>query len=383
MAGVYIHIPFCKSFCTYCDFYSVCDEKRIGFWLGSLFREMEKRGVFFSACGNIIPSTLYLGGGTPSRLSPFILGEVARRTEEVFRGGLQFDEFTVEVNPDDVTADFADGIRAAGVTRVSMGVQSFDDAALKWMNRRHTSAGAVEAYKVLREAGFENISMDLIFGYQIPGESEEEGMNRWKSDLARMTALRPEHISAYQMSIEPGSLLGRMAGNGEYHEPSDVYCASQYMELQGMLSDAGYEQYEVSNFAYLPDGGCISPYRSAHNSSYWTREPYIGLGPGAHSFCGNIRSWNPDDVDGYIQSDGMPDMENETLSEEEILEEIIMLGLRRSEGLAVKELDSISPGRIESMLSAGLLSMENGRIRIPADKWFVSDDILTTLLYEQ
>jgi len=378
MAGVYIHIPFCKSFCTYCDFYSVCDERRIGLWLGSLFREIEARRDFFSACGDIVPSTLYIGGGTPSRLSPSVLGEIAGKAEKIFRGGVPYEEFTVEVNPDDVTADFARGLKAAGVSRVSMGVQSFDDGALKWMNRRHSAEGADAAYIRLREAGFTNISMDLIFGYLVPDESEEDGMKRWRSDLERMISLKPEHISSYQMSIEPGSLLGRMVSEGRYREPSDTFCASQYELLQRLLGDAGYEQYEISNFALATDG-VKSPFRSRHNSSYWMREPYIGLGPSAHSFCGNVRSWNPDDVEGYIESEGLPAVESEVLSDEEVLEETIMLGLRRSEGIPISELSGISNRTIGSMISEGLLACSAEAIFIPPSKRFVSDAIILQL----
>jgi len=379
MAGVYVHIPFCKSFCTYCDFYSVCDERRIGLWLDSLFREMEARSDFFTACGHVIPSTLYIGGGTPSRLAPSQLGNIARRAESLFRQGTPFGEFTVEVNPDDVSSEYAAGLREAGITRVSMGVQSFDDNALRWMNRRHSSDGAVGAYRTLRGAGFRNVSMDLIFGYLIPGESEEEGIGRWESDLNRIISLRPEHVSAYQMSIEPESVLGRMTADGIYREPSDTYCASQYGMLQAMLSDAGYEQYEISNFALAPEGG-MSPFRSRHNTSYWVREPYLGLGPAAHSFRGNVRSWNPEDVEGYIAAGGRPQTECEILTEEEIWEEKIMLGLRRAEGVAAGDMACITPDVLEIMISAGQLARCDGRIRIPSAKWFVSDDIITEIL---
>lgn len=379
MAGVYIHIPFCKSFCTYCDFYSVCDEKRIGHWLDSLFREMEARKNFFSACGNVIPSTLYIGGGTPSRLAPSQIGEIVRRAERFFRGGSPFEEVTVEVNPDDVSAEFADGLKTTGINRISMGVQSFDDDALRWMNRRHSCAGALDAYQALRDAGFDNVSMDLIFGYLLPGEQEEDGMTRWRSDLKGMIALGPQHISAYQMSIEPGSALGRMVAEEKYKEPSDSFCASQYELLQMMLGDAGYEQYEISNFALAVDGN-PSRYRSRHNSSYWIREPYIGLGPAAHSFCGNVRSWNPDDVDGYIDSDGAVAIGNELLSEEEEWEEMIMLGFRRVEGVAEEDLYGADQTKLERMIHSGLLERKSDRIRIPSGKWFVSDDIITEIL---
>lgn len=381
MAGIYIHIPFCKSFCTYCDFYSICDHRGIGQWLDSLFHEMEQRRHFFTACGNAVPSTLYIGGGTPSLLASSQIGDIARRAEAIFREGQRFDEFTIEVNPDDVSPEKAAGWKVAGVSRVSMGCQSFDDGALKWMNRRHSGDDAGEAFGILREVGFRNISLDLIFGYLIPGETSAKGMARWRRDLETVTAFRPEHISSYQMSIEPGSILGQMSVKGKYREPADSYCAGQYEMLQKILTERGYEQYEISNFALKTEAD-VSPFRSKHNSSYWIREPYVGLGPAAHSFCGRVRSWNPDDVEGYVKANGELPRESETLSDDEIIEEKIMLGLRTSDGISEKEAAFIKNENLEKALSFGMLSEKDGRYRIPSDKWFVSDDIIVKLLAE-
>lgn len=362
---IYIHFPFCKSFCTYCDFYSVRERTKIGEYTESLLREISLRKAFLRECSS--PSTLYVGGGTPSlwpveqlekvvaMLKEFSVCKVPERemTAEGMRkvasvcgghggampdgnvtagvsaagkmpgimmpggdvtggvkpgksmpaDGFAYDEFTVEVNPDDVSPDYAAALLRLGVNRVSMGVQSFSDRSLKWMNRRHSAAVAADAYGILRSAGFDNISMDLIFGYDpAPWGSgpspEDELMRMWRDDLEAMLRLRPEHISAYQMGVEEGSVLGEKAAAGRYHEPSDELCASQYALLQQMLADAGYEQYEVSNFA-LPGR------RAVHNSGYWKRCPYIGLGPGAHSFDGNRRrSWNVSDVDRYISALG-------------------------------------------------------------------------------
>jgi len=379
MAGIYVHVPFCKSFCTYCDFYSTCDTKRIGAFLDSLFDEMESRRDFFSACGNRIPSTLYIGGGTPSVLTPAQIGEIARRVRSVFCGSGEFVEFTMEVNPDDISEEFAAGLKEIGVTRVSMGVQSFDDRALKWMNRRHDSAGALRAYEMLRRAGFGNISMDLIFGYLLPGEAPQEGMERWRRDLEMMTVLRPEHISSYQMSIESGSLLGELNRRGEYREPEEDFCASQYGMLREALSGAGYEHYEISNSARMEEGLEISPYRAVHNSSYWAREPYLGLGPAAHSFDGAVRSWNVDDVERYIA--GREEYAGrEVLSPTETVEEKIMLGLRRKEGVQVGDVPPRNLELMRRMVSSGVLEEKDGRIMILPDKWFVSDDIIAGCL---
>jgi len=379
MAGIYVHIPFCKSFCTYCDFYSICDTKRTGDFLDSLFREMECRRDFFHACGNITPSTLYIGGGTPSVLTARQLGEIARRAENVFLGGAAFGEFTVEVNPDDVSEEFAAGLKGMGVTRVSMGVQSFDGRALKWMNRRHDPEGVFRAYGALRRAGFGNLSLDLIFGYLLPGETREDGMERWRKDLETVTGLGPEHISSYQMSIEPGSLLGGMCCRGEYSEPDGEFCAAQYGLLRETLARAGYEHYEISNFARMESGSTVSGYRSAHNSSYWTREPYLGLGPAAHSFDGTVRSWNVDDVEKYV-ADREKYGGSERLSSGEAVEEKIMLGLRRKEGVAAGDVPQRNLGLMRRMVSGGVLEEKDGRIMIPPGKWFVSDDIIAGCL---
>lgn len=391
---IYIHFPFCKSFCTYCDFYSVRGKDRIAQYTQSLLREISLRKVFLCQCSS--PATLYVGGGTPSLWPVEQLGEAVaavsaalreeaadygrscgalRRGRDTLalaggtaggggRGGLCgapggggravpgtwdgrgdagiFAEFTVEVNPDDVTEAYALALRRLGVNRVSMGVQSFSDRSLRWMARRHSPEGAVEAFRVLRSAGFDNISLDLIFGYDpvawgSGSSSDEELMQLWSDDLDAVLRLRPEHISAYQMGIEEGSVLGEMAAAGRYREPSDELCAAQYALLQQRLASAGYLQYEVSNFS-LPGR------RALHNSGYWDRSPYIGLGPGAHSFDGDRRRcWNVPDLDRYIAAFGGGSayrdcavssvVSEETLTDEDVLTETIMLGLRTVDGL--------------------------------------------------
>ena len=322
---IYIHFPFCKSFCTYCDFYSVRGKDRISQYTRSLLREISLRKAFLCQCTS--PATLYVGGGTPSLWPVEQLGEAVAAISAALREGAAdygrpcgapgggggavpgtwdgrgdaglFAEFTVEVNPDDVTESYARALRRLGVNRVSMGVQSFSDRSLRWMARRHSPEGAVEAFRVLRSAGFDNISLDLIFGYDpvawgSGSSSDEELMQLWSDDLDAVLRLRPEHISAYQMGIEEGSVLGEMTAAGRYLEPSDELCAAQYALLQQRLAAAGYEQYEVSNFS-LPGR------RALHNSGYWDRSPYIGLGPGAHSFDGDRRRWwNAPDLDRYI-----------------------------------------------------------------------------------
>lgn len=368
MAGIYVHIPFCSSFCLYCDFYSELAAGKMDGWIEALSLEISRRKGFLHTA----PSTLYLGGGTPSLLSEAQL----RRLMAALRSGFglgALEEATIEVNPDDVTAEKAALWREAGFDRVSMGVQAFDDDRLRWMRRRHSAREAVRAFHTLREAGFDNISLDLIFGYAMLDRDS------WLHDIGEVIKLAPEHVSCYQMSIEPGSALGEMASAGRYAEPSQEVCAAEYSMLQQRLSDAGYRQYEISNFAR-------EGFRARHNSAYWRREPYLGLGPGAHSFDGESRYWNEADLDGYIaalRSGEDAPGGSETLSAADVFNEQLMLGLRTIEGLDTAALDGGllrgAQNAIEKAAGRGDLILEGTRIRIPAGRLFVSDAIVAAL----
>jgi oxygen-independent coproporphyrinogen-3 oxidase len=292
-----------------------------------------------------------------------------------------FDEFTVEVNPEDVVErgiEYAVGLRNLGVNRVSMGVQSFDDSILRWMNRRHSSSGAVEAFGILRSAGFSNISIDLIFGLS------QLSSGQWKDTVARAIGLGAEHISAYQLSVEEGSALGKLVASGRYVEASDEVCAGQYGVLCGMLAEAGYRHYEVSNFAR-------PGFEARHNGAYWRRVPYVGLGPGAHSLKGDVRSWNGDSLEGYLKKwsvvssraagSEVPSDGCEVLSEAQVVEETVMLGLRTAEGVDRAYLLGHCPSTvINRLLDSGSLEISGDRIRIPESRFFVSDDIISDLI---
>ncbi|MCF0173669.1 MAG: radical SAM family heme chaperone HemW, partial [Bacteroidales bacterium] len=286
MAGIYIHIPFCGSFCTYCGFYSeLCrNGGEMEFFVAALEKEAAAQRGFFKNLQDNSVKTLYFGGGTPSVLPPGLFGRIYSAVSRNFDlTGVE--EFTVEVNPEDILEEGgAQKIRAwkeCGVNRISMGVQSFSDTHLKFMRRRHDAQGVLRAFGILREAGFNNISIDLIFGY------EGLSLSDWEYNLETAVRLAPEHISAYQMSIDGGSFLADMVDSGSYREPSAEVCAEQYALLQDMLQTAGYNQYEISNF-------CRPGFHSRHNSAYWDRVPYLGLGPAAHSFDGGAaRFWNP------------------------------------------------------------------------------------------
>ena len=440
---VYLHVPFCRSFCTYCDFYSeiACRERdgqQFEAYVQAVCAEASRRRDEIEATRDL--DTLYIGGGTPSvlplnclqRIVDAIAGDASFRstTEEirpaggekaepelVFRepknnsgppvwktpsaGGekMPFSEFTIEVNPEDIVEkgeEYVRGLCELGVNRVSMGVQSLDDGILRWMNRRHDAARARQAFGILRKAGMENLSVDLIFGLSQFSEAI------FKQTLDEIVRWRPEHISAYQLSIEEGSALGRMVREGSYTEASQEQCAAQYRLLCEALRAAGYIHYEISNWA-LPGREAV------HNSAYWSRLPYVGLGPGAHSFDGTTRSWNLDVlpqaqaatapgnratlgiVRGGTASEakrwGPKDVAGgswplrggrEVLSEKEAKEEEIFLGLRTARGVP----DGLLPTeKAAGMLSDGrLVRTAADRLRIPEDRWFVSDDIMADLI---
>lgn len=336
---IYVHVPFCRSRCRYCDFYSnVCSggSPLMETYISGLLAEAESRSEEIAATKDV--NTLYIGGGTPS-LMPLHFFEKLLNTLP----WRNFDEFTIEVNPDDMLhrgREFADALKSLGVSRISMGVQSLDDGLLKWMGRRHDAAGARDAFRLLREAGFDNISLDVIFG--IGGQSIE----MLSDTLDGILELSPEHISAYQLSIESGSALAKDVEAGRWTELSEDDCARQYALICNKLRDAGYVHYEISNWAR-------PGFESRHNSAYWSRSPYVGLGPGAHSLRigkEQIRSWNSPSLDGWTS-------ESEILTPQQLREEEIMLGLRTAKGCEI----------------------DGKKMIIPEDKWFVSDDIIASL----
>lgn len=344
MAGIYVHFPFCRSKCIYCDFFSRVRGDRQAY-LAALEREIDDRKDYLNG---VPPRTVYFGGGTPSVFSPPELGRVMEKLDSVI-GLSDVEESTVEVNPDDISLEKARCLRQIGFSRVSMGVQSFRDGHLQWMKRRHTAQQAVEAFSNLAKAGFGNISIDLIFGFE--GLSDED----WDYNINRALSLGAQHISCYQMM-------------GRYASADEEACRRQYERLQEALGLAGYHQYEVSNY-------CLDGFRSIHNSSYWKRCAYLGLGPGAHSFDGAFRrSWNLSDIEGYIASRPFG---SETLSAEDVCNEKIMLSLRTAEGIGEKEVKK-TPA-LDSLVRTGYIVCRDGRLSVPSDKLFVLDWIVGQL----
>ena len=424
MAGIYIHIPFCASFCRYCSFYSerCTDSATMERYVDALLQEIAAADLLLQVQTSDLWAhpTLYIGGGTPSLLPPAQLERIVSAVRQKFLSTVSqngdknrqlcspqdlFEEFTLEANPDDITPEKLTAWRRLGVNRLSIGVQSFCDAHLRWMCRRHTAAQAEGAVRLARKAGFDNISLDLIFGFA--GLSDEV----WLATIDRALALRPEHLSCYQMTVEEGSTLGDEAAAGAYAPPAQETCARQYALLQQRVAAAGYLQYEVSNFA-LPGS------EAKHNSAYWRREPYWGFGPGAHSYDGlRTRRWNRSNLDTYLKNhldhkygdfapkttnevaiadilDGKPTaiqptaatdniLDFETLSDKDLANEKVMLSLRTASGL---ELDSLEPEHLAAIRPTLNRMLEDGRLvptkkglRIPADRLFVSDAIISDL----
>ena len=320
---VYVHVPFCRRKCIYCDFFSVVE--RLADWpalVGSLLAEARQRAGAFAGDDSPYPSSLYIGGGTPSLIPADEFRCLAEGLLALFPDGTE--EFTIEVNPDDVSEEKVAVWSAAGVNRVSMGVQSLVDSELKTIGRRHTAVDAIRAFDRLRKS-FGNISLDLIFG--LPGQT---------CDSLRHTAegfldMSPEHISAYSLMYEEQTALTRMRDSGAIAEASEVDSVEMFSMVSGMLADAGYEQYEISNYAR--DG-----YRSIHNSAYWQGLPYLGLGPGAHSYDGlRTRRANRPDLKAWQGAEsGFPYTE-EILSDDELREEYIMTRLRTREGISLED----------------------------------------------
>lgn len=384
---VYLHVPFCRSFCTYCGFYSeTCSKDRQGTlfneYADAILKEAEDRKEEIRS--NPL-RTLYIGGGTPSVLPPDVLSRIVGGIRSI-QGPAPLREFTIEANPEDIVEkgdEYVAALLDLGVTRISMGIQSFDDGILKWMNRRHDSARARKAYSMIRRAaeraGKEiGVSIDLIFG--VPGLD----LQTWERTVSAALSLgkdegfkAPDHISAYQLSIEEGSALEEKIARGECTEASDEDCYRQYRTLCRKLREGGYNHYEISNFA-------IPGKEAVHNSAYWNRTPYVGLGPGAHSLTirddgQQVRSWNTQ----VLPARGKTySREMEVLSDEDIRVERIMLGLRTSAGLPADEL-SLLAGKdaLEKQTAAGCLTIgPDGMARIPEERFFVSDEIIGSLV---
>ena len=391
MAGLYIHIPFCRSRCIYCAFYSTTSLAWRDRYVDALCREWQLRTAALGdsltdgqsvALQSVAESitTIYLGGGTPSQLTPAQL----QRLFSVLPTGAT--EVTIEVNPDDVTAEYAAVLQRLGVNRVSMGAQTFDDQRLHFLRRRHTAAQVPQAVRLLREAGIGNISVDLMYGF--PGETLAD----WQRDIEAVLALDVEHLSAYCLTIEEGTPLWKLIiENGELRIDEETE-RQMYETLIDRLTAAGYEHYEISNFA-RPGR------RSRHNSSYWTDVPYIGLGAAAHSYMSAptvlggsaaetraVRSWNVSDLRQYIDAieRGERPSEQEVLDADTHYNDRITTALRTSDGLDLTTLSdrhrSYCLQEAGRFIKDGLLRLDVDRLSLTRRGLFVSDMVMSSLM---
>ncbi len=360
---LYVHVPFCARRCAYCDFaIAVRREVPSEAFAGQLLAEWEGwRGADrFDAATPF--ATIYFGGGTPSRLNPDAIGRIiARVTAD--RPLVPGAEVTLEANPEDVTSEAARAWVAAGVNRVSLGVQSFEPAVLTWMHRTHSAADIPRAVAALRDAGITNLTLDLI--YALPEALERD----WDRDLDQVLALAPDHLSLYGLTVEPRTPLGHWVERGAAVPSPDDRYAREFLLAHERLGGAGFEHYEVSNYAR-------PGWRAVHNSAYWRRAPYLGLGPSAHSAVGALRWWNRrewSDWSRALEAGASAVAEEERLSPTAIALEDLYLGLRTSDGLASGRLEA---GRVEQWVAEGWALAQGGRVRLTAEGWLRLDALV-------
>ena len=369
---LYIHIPFCAKRCYYCDFHSGTDRSLVDKYIMALEAELEARKGEISIQEL---RTIYIGGGTPSQLSPSQLQKLFSVLANKVNLS-QVKEITIEVNPDDITEEYVETIKNLPINRVSMGVQSFDDRLLQLIGRRHDSKKAKEAYSLLRKAGIKNLSIDLMFS--LPTQTIEE----WESSINQAIELQPEHISAYDLSYEPGSVLSQKLKQGEIDACADETSIAMYNMLVDKLTQAGYEHYEISNFA-LPG------YHSQHNSGYWNGTSYLGLGASAHSFDGKVRRANISNTLLYINNvlDGKPAFEIEELTPRESYNETIFTRMRTASGVDLAYIEQQYGKKnlqhllreAASYIAEGYLKEQQGKLVLTRKGISISDTICCDL----
>jgi oxygen-independent coproporphyrinogen-3 oxidase len=319
MAGIYIHIPFCRKKCHYCDFYRTTALLQTHGYLEALLREIKERADYL----NDEPvGTIYFGGGTPSVLSPGELNLILERLDSHFPIDKDV-EITLEANPDDLSVSYLSQLKEGGINRISIGIQSLTDRDLKLMNRRHSAAGAIQSVEDAFRAGFSDISIDLIFG--IPGQTRKE----WRETLNLSVQFPVNHISAYHLTYHEGTQFKKWLKTGKIKELPEEESITLFEELFSVTSEAGFEQYEISNFAK-------NQAYSKHNTGYWQGKKYLGLGPSAHSFNGTSRQWNISVLESYISGmlSGNPVFSTEILTEKDKLNDYIITGIRTKWGVS-------------------------------------------------
>lgn len=377
-AGLYLHIPFCESKCAYCDFYSQATSKvaykaahkeLLQHYVDALCREIADSQDFLPQPAQI--ATLYFGGGTPSLLQAAHFEQIFQVLSQHFDLS-QCQEITLEANPDDLSDAYLESLRHLPFNRLSIGIQSFQDEELAFIGRRHNAQEAIAAVQAARKAGFDNISIDLMMG--LP----KQNLASLSQNIEQAIALQSEHISAYFLSLEPEVPLSKSLQEGRWQECDENTAEAMYQVLCDQLRAAGYEHYEISNFAKAGR-------RSQHNASYWQGRPYLGFGPSAHSYNGRIRRWNGAHLSAYIQGDYQ--REEEVLSLNDAYNDFILTRLRTSEGIHLQELrstfgqnlyeDCLRQAKI--FMNSGDVLIEDECLRIAPPAYFVSDNIIREL----
>ncbi|NLJ42251.1 MAG: radical SAM family heme chaperone HemW [Bacteroidales bacterium] len=373
MAGIYIHIPFCRTLCAYCDFYHVIAPQDVQPFVNALLKEAELRKEY-TGSQNI--STIYIGGGTPSVLPAAMLKIILNRIFRLYNVANDC-EITVEINPDDVTREYLEQLKETQVNRISIGIQSWRDQDLKFMNRRHTSSQAAKALEDIFSAGYENVTIDLIYG--IPGMTS----SAWLSNLDFSFRFDIRHLSAYHLTIEPGTLFGKMKEKGLLSEIDEEESNLQFNLLVEKASEAGFIHYEISNFGK-------PGFFSIHNSNYWKQVNYLGLGPSAHSFNGYSRQWNVRDVKKYIKAleSGNLMFEMEELSKRTRFNEYLMTSLRTMWGIDLDYVEEMFDKEgydyivnlSGKLIDYGLMRQDKKTLVLTNQGQMISDNIISELM---
>ena len=374
MAGLYIHIPFCAKRCLYCDFFSNTEMKYKEPYLAAVIRELELRKEYTD--GEPV-ETIYFGGGTPSQLEAKDFDRIFNAIHRLFDVS-HCQEITLEANPDDLSQEYLKMLSSLPFNRISMGIQTFDDTTLRLLKRRHNSQTAIEAVRRCREAGFQNISIDLIYG--LPGETK----GRWENDLRQAIRLDVEHISAYHLTYEEDTPIYNMLKQHQIEEVDEDSSLQFFTLLIEHLQNAGYEHYEISNF-------CRPGKYSRHNTSYWRGIPYLGCGPSAHSFNGATREWNVSSIDLYIKGieRNQRDFETENLDQTTRYNEFIITTIRTIWGTPIEKLKQEFGNELweycrkmaKPYLESRKLEEHNGTLRLTREGIFISDSIISDLLW--
>ncbi len=359
MSGIYIHVPFCRKACHYCDFHFSTSFKTYNEVVTGLRREID----YWSDAWPAVVQTIYFGGGTPSTLEKEDLKAILNDIRDRYQVEPAA-EITLEANPEDITKELLDAWREVGINRLSMGVQSFFHDELKWMNRNHDASRSESSIKMAQEAGFDNMTIDLIYG--VPVSSDE----RWKLNVDKAIATGVPHISAYALTVESRTALAHDVLKGKVDPPSEEESHRQFLYLREALKKAGFDHYEISNFGK-------PGWRSRHNSNYWNGVPYLGIGPGAHSYDGEVRRWNVSNNAIYAKKVSTSDrwFEDEMLSKRDRYNEWVMTGVRRDIGVSLEEVQVRFGEEYRSAFLEGAKGhIDAGRARWSGDRLVLTEE---------